>query len=78
MQHTVLRSEVFILNPKEVTPANYKGMGESLAGQSLAKAVKSEQEKLAEIKLGLKPLAKEEKEDPVNQLIDQLYENDVS
>jgi hypothetical protein len=78
MQHTELRSEVFILNPKETIPAKYKGMGCSIVEQSRERALKAEEAKKAEIKLGLKPLVKKEKEDPVHKFIEQLYENDVS
>jgi hypothetical protein len=78
MQHTVLRSEVFILNPKEIIPAEYSGHRNDLIDQSRAKALEKEEARLKEIKLGLKPLVKQKQEDPITAMIDQLYENDVS
>jgi hypothetical protein len=78
MQHTVNRSEVFILKPKDVTPANYRGLVKKLEEKSLSKALAIEEKRKEEIKLGIKPLEEEKTVDTLDKYIDQLYENDIS
>jgi len=78
MQHTVLRSEVFILQPKEIIPPKFQGLAEKIVDKSRIRADEAEEERKANTILGLKPIEKAKQEDPITKLIDELYENDVS
>lgn len=77
MQHTVERSEVFILKPKDVVPAQYTGFVEKLAADSLKEALTTEKKRLSEVKLGTKPIEKETPVDTFEEYVDELYENDT-
>lgn len=82
MQHTQSRREVFILKPKDNEPAAFKDYREEVINKSRERALAAEEEYQAKVTLGTKPLIDptepKEEEDPINQLIDQLYENDLS
>jgi hypothetical protein len=78
MQHAALRSEVFILQPKEIIPPKFQGLAEKIVNKSRLRAFEAEEERKAGIKLGLKSIEKEKQEDPIDKLIAELYENDVS
>lgn len=77
MQHTVDRSQVFILKPKVVAPAKYAGLVEKLAAKSLNKVLAIEEQRQSQIQLGTKPIEQKKKVDSFDQYVDELYENDA-
>jgi hypothetical protein len=78
MQHTLLRSEVFIMQPKEIIPPQFQGLTEKIVDKSRMRALGAEQEKRANTILEVKAIEQEKPEDTITKMIDELYENDVS